>query len=201
MTMSFQIFALERERFSRLLSATDSDLAASGARWVVVDGKPGYPCRVSLEDAEVGERALLIPFTHHDVDSPYLSFARSITSDYRERLGDVLSFLEENAEADQSIWVADPEFPLVFYTDMRIIDARYHRFPEDPPDWVFATSASGIANRRPLQLPAGTRAQYDEVAIRVRRSPRGGNRPDPHAHVWFEVTEAESEKMRIYRRR
>ncbi len=71
MTMSFQIFALERERFSHLLSATDADLAASGARWVVVDGKPGYPCRVSLEDAEVGERALLIPFTHHDVDSPY----------------------------------------------------------------------------------------------------------------------------------
>lgn len=71
MTTAFQIFPLERERFSHLLSATDADLAASGARWVVVEDKPGYPCRVSLEDAEVGERALLIPFIHHDVDSPY----------------------------------------------------------------------------------------------------------------------------------
>jgi hypothetical protein len=38
---------------------------------VVVDEKPGYPCRVSLADAEVGETALLLPFTHHDVASPY----------------------------------------------------------------------------------------------------------------------------------
>ncbi len=53
------------------MSATATDLAAGGARRVVVDGKPGYPCRVSLEDAEVGERCLLLPFTHHDVDSPY----------------------------------------------------------------------------------------------------------------------------------
>ena len=71
MTTSFQIIPLERERFAHLLSATDADLAASGARWVAVEGHPGYPCRVSLEDAEVGERALLIPFVHHDVDSPY----------------------------------------------------------------------------------------------------------------------------------
>jgi hypothetical protein len=38
---------------------------------MVVDAKPGYPCRVSLVDAEVGETVLLIPYTHHDVSSPY----------------------------------------------------------------------------------------------------------------------------------
>jgi hypothetical protein len=32
---------------------------------------PGYPCRVSLEDAEPGERLLLLTFEHHGVDSPY----------------------------------------------------------------------------------------------------------------------------------
>jgi hypothetical protein len=42
-----------------------------GARRVVVDEKPGFPCRVSLADAEVGETVLLLPFTHHDVPSPY----------------------------------------------------------------------------------------------------------------------------------
>jgi hypothetical protein len=37
----------------------------------VADAKPGFPCRVSLADAEVGETVLLLPFTHHDVSSPY----------------------------------------------------------------------------------------------------------------------------------
>ena len=38
-----------------------------------VDAKPGFPCRVSLEDAEIGEQVILVPFVHHDVDSPYRS--------------------------------------------------------------------------------------------------------------------------------
>ena len=36
-----------------------------------VDEKPGTPCRVSLEDAEVGETVILVPFAHHEVASPY----------------------------------------------------------------------------------------------------------------------------------
>lgn len=38
---------------------------------MVADKKPGFPCRVSLIDAEPGEQVLLIPFAHHDVLSPY----------------------------------------------------------------------------------------------------------------------------------
>lgn len=98
MTTSFQILALERERFSDLLSATEAELAASGARWVVVEGNPGYPCRVSLEDAEAGERVLLIPFMHHDVDSPYRAsgpiFVREIAATRRLAVNEVPKMLE-----------------------------------------------------------------------------------------------------------
>ena len=38
---------------------------------MVVDAKPGYPCRVSLADAEVGETVILLTHTHHEVESPY----------------------------------------------------------------------------------------------------------------------------------
>jgi len=68
---AFQIRALPSERFAPLADMTDAELAAIGARRVVVDGQPGYPCRVSLVDAEPGEMVLLVPFVHHDVDSPY----------------------------------------------------------------------------------------------------------------------------------
>ena len=42
-----------------------------GARLMLADAEPGFPCRVSLEDAKVGETVLLLPYTHHDVGSPY----------------------------------------------------------------------------------------------------------------------------------
>lgn len=38
---------------------------------MTVDAKPGFPCRVSLKDAEIGERVVLLAFIYHDVDSPY----------------------------------------------------------------------------------------------------------------------------------
>jgi len=68
---SFQFVALPSGLFEPWFNRRDAELAALGARWAVVDANPGYPCRVSLVDAEVGEAVLSIPFTHHDVLSPY----------------------------------------------------------------------------------------------------------------------------------
>jgi len=68
---SFRFVALPHEKFASLFGRTDAELGAAGIRRMVVDGKPGYPCRVSLADAEVGETVLLLPFAHHDVASPY----------------------------------------------------------------------------------------------------------------------------------
>ena len=68
---SFQFVPLPSERFATFFGHTDAALQALGARRQVVEETPGTPCRVSLADAEVGEIVLLLPFTHHDVDSPY----------------------------------------------------------------------------------------------------------------------------------
>ena len=40
---------------------------------MMVDEYPGYPCRVSLADAPVGERVILTQFQHHKANSPYQS--------------------------------------------------------------------------------------------------------------------------------
>jgi hypothetical protein len=76
--ISFQVVALPLESFDPLLTQSDEALQTIGARRLVVDEKPGYPCRVSLVDAEIGEEVLLVPFAHHDVPSPYRSSARSL---------------------------------------------------------------------------------------------------------------------------
>jgi len=67
----FQFIALPSEQFVSLFSQSDAELQAKGARRMIVDEKPGFPCRVSLADAEIGVTVLLLPFTHHDVSSPY----------------------------------------------------------------------------------------------------------------------------------
>jgi hypothetical protein len=71
MNSSFRFVALPFEPFAPLFGQSDAELRAVGARRVVVDAKPGYPCRVTLADAGVGEIVLLVSFTHHDVSSPY----------------------------------------------------------------------------------------------------------------------------------
>ncbi len=67
----FRFVALPAEQFAPLFDQSDAELQAAGARRLLVDEKPGFPCRVSLVDAEVGETVLLLPFTHHDVPTPY----------------------------------------------------------------------------------------------------------------------------------
>jgi Protein of unknown function (DUF1203) len=71
MKSNFRVVALTAAQFEPLFSLSDEKLVQKGARRLIVDANPGFPCRVSLEDAEIGERVILAPFTHHDVDSPY----------------------------------------------------------------------------------------------------------------------------------
>lgn len=71
--MSFQIHALPAAPFRPLFAMPDEALARVRARRVVVDAKPGYPCRVSLADAEVGETVILTNYEHQPADSPYRS--------------------------------------------------------------------------------------------------------------------------------
>jgi hypothetical protein len=69
--MPFQIHALPSAQFETLFTLSDRELADARASSIVVDAKPGYPCRVSLADAEIGETVVLVNFKHQAADSPY----------------------------------------------------------------------------------------------------------------------------------
>jgi len=71
MKANFKIVGLPLAQFQPLFSLADNELAQKGARRLMVDAEPGFPCRVSLQDAEISERVILVPFVHHDVESPY----------------------------------------------------------------------------------------------------------------------------------
>ena len=68
---SFRLVGLAAENFEPFFAMSDGELAALGARRMVADAPTGFPCRVSLEDAAVGDELLLLPFEHLSTGSPY----------------------------------------------------------------------------------------------------------------------------------
>lgn len=71
--MSFQISGLPVARFAHLFGLSDAELAKQAIVRHTADKSPGFPCRVSLRDAEPGETLLLLNYEHLAVASPYRS--------------------------------------------------------------------------------------------------------------------------------
>ena len=97
--MGFQISALNVEQFSHLFGKDPEIIARFGVRRVVADSKPGYPCRVSLRDAEIGESVLLMNYEHQPAATPFRSshaiFVREWASEAKPGEDEVPDFLRE----------------------------------------------------------------------------------------------------------
>lgn len=70
--MDFQFSGLPLEPFKAMFALSDDELLARGMRRYIADEKPGFPCRVTLEDAEPGEKLILLSYSHQPAEkSPY----------------------------------------------------------------------------------------------------------------------------------
>jgi len=132
------------------------------------------------------------------VRMPIIQLLSEITSKYDNKLEDVVHYLQKNGRPEETIYVTDPEFPLIFYTDMHVIDARFHPNVTKLPDWILAKSASGIVDLIELKLPATIEKDYELIVLPVHDSPHGDSCPEPGFHIPFT-----SEKMidfKIYKK-
>lgn len=71
--MSYRIVGLDPKEFEPLFGLSDEELDARSIVRVVADSKPGFPCRVTMRDAEPGETLLLLNYEHQPAHSPYRS--------------------------------------------------------------------------------------------------------------------------------
>jgi hypothetical protein len=71
LTMSFRITGLSPEPFRALFNLPDEELTARGIKRYIADSKPGFPDRIELRDAELGEAVLLLNYTHQPANNPY----------------------------------------------------------------------------------------------------------------------------------
>jgi hypothetical protein len=141
--MSFRYIGLSPEPFAPLLALDDAALHARGMRRMISDGKPGFPCRVSLEDAEPGERVLLVPFEHHPAHSPYRAsgpiFVREEAKAPRDYVGEpphslrvrvlsVRAYAEDGMMIDADVTPGENLEPLLerFFADPNVAYAHAH---------------------------------------------------------------------------
>ena len=71
--MSYIITGLDPAPFEALYGLSEAALAERGVIAKIADSKPGFPCRITLEDAEPGERVLLLNHESHSAATPFRS--------------------------------------------------------------------------------------------------------------------------------
>jgi Protein of unknown function (DUF1203) len=69
--MTFRITGLSPEPFQHLFGLPDGELAEHGAKRYIADEAPGFPCRIEMRDAKLGERLLLLNHICQPADTPY----------------------------------------------------------------------------------------------------------------------------------
>lgn len=69
--MSFTVTGLSAEPYAHLYGLSDTELAAQGAYRYCADASPGFPDRIEMRDAQVGETLLLVNHASMDRETPY----------------------------------------------------------------------------------------------------------------------------------
>jgi hypothetical protein len=98
MSHQFKVVEFPIEHSGKILSMSDEELAEVGGVRLIADMKPGYPCVVSLVDAEVGESVIAISYQHLATSSPYQSagpiFVRESAKTAIMEVGKIPEFLK-----------------------------------------------------------------------------------------------------------
>lgn len=97
MNNSFQIKAINYTAIEHFFNLNQAELKQLGAVKSIADSNPGFPCRVSLIDAKIGEEVILFPYSHHKVNSPYQAtgpiFVRKNARTAAPKINEIPSFL------------------------------------------------------------------------------------------------------------
>lgn len=69
--MNYTITGLSAKPYTHLYGLSDNELEAHGVKRCVADESPGYPDRIEMRDAKVGETLLLLNHVSVDKDTPF----------------------------------------------------------------------------------------------------------------------------------
>jgi hypothetical protein len=91
--MSFRVTGLPAEPFRSLYGLSDQELARRGVKRYIADKKPGFPDRIEMRDAEIGEALLLLNHVCQPANTPYRAthaiFVREGAENTYDRVGEI----------------------------------------------------------------------------------------------------------------
>ena len=91
--MNFRILGLSPEPFRHLYGLNEEALAKAGALRYIANENPGFPDRIGMRDAEIGESVLLVNHVCQPADTPYRAshaiFVREGAQETFDRVGEV----------------------------------------------------------------------------------------------------------------
>jgi 4-amino-4-deoxy-L-arabinose transferase-like glycosyltransferase len=116
--------------------------------------------------------------------SPLTEYVSDLATPYTDRFADVLDFFKTNARPGQTVLSFDPEFPLVFYAHLVVINGHFMGIAGKAPDWILPLPASGIVPQAPAPLPDVLKPDYTPISIPVHDSPLGDSLPEPGCYQY-----------------
>ncbi len=94
---AYVVSGLPVEPFRHLFGLSGEALAEQHVVRMTVDAPIGFPCRVTLEDAQPGETVLLLNYEHQPAETPYRSahaiFVSEAATQTRRAVGEIPSAL------------------------------------------------------------------------------------------------------------
>jgi Protein of unknown function (DUF1203) len=91
--MHFRISGLSAQPFRHLYGLSDRELARNGVIRYLADKRPGFPDRIEMRDADIGDRLLLLNHVCQTADTPYRAthaiFIREGAEETYDRIDDV----------------------------------------------------------------------------------------------------------------
>jgi 4-amino-4-deoxy-L-arabinose transferase-like glycosyltransferase len=125
--------------------------------------------------------ATALPFRHNRaLRFPLVEFVSGISTPYADRFTDVLDFFKAHARPGETVLSFDPEFPIIFYTPLVVINGQIMAPPAGKlPHWILPSPASGVVAQPPVAVPDYIKSHYRLITISVHDSPLGDSMPEP----------------------
>ncbi|MGA2179978.1 MAG: glycosyltransferase family 39 protein [Verrucomicrobiota bacterium] len=124
----------------------------------------------------------------HTLRFPLVEYGEGLAAPYTDRFADVLDFFKSQAHPGEKVLTFDPDFPLMFYTQLVVIDGHIMGPPEGQlPDWILPNSASGVVAQESVALPEFLRPHYEMITIPVHDSVQAGSVPEPDIYQYRSV--------------
>ncbi|QWR77137.1 hypothetical protein [Candidatus Magnetomonas plexicatena] len=112
---------------------------------------------------------------------------KNTLADSTNQLEDTVNFMKKESKPTDTVLSSCPEFALIFYTGMRVVNARFLETVDlkTLPEWIFPECISEDTSVEPLYPPLKYAQYYTPVTFAIHDGPVIGNMPVPDIYGQF----------------